>query len=145
MTALFLPGLVARGKGGILQIASVIGFSPCPYQAVYAATKAFVLSFAHGLAVELEGTGVRVTAICPGHMRTGFQVSAGFSTNALPVPGELSVEETVRLGLLAYEKRRTVVVTGFVNWMSVFFGGLLPRSWIARLSARVLKKLGRFD
>jgi hypothetical protein len=84
-------------------------------------------------------------ALCPGHIRTGFQVSAGFSTNALPVPGELSVDKTVRLALRAYEQRRTVVVTGFMNRMSVFFGGLLPRSWVARLSARVLLKLGRFD
>lgn len=145
MSALFLPGMIERGRGGILQVASVIGFSPCPYQAVYAATKAFVLSFTHGLAIELLGTGVHVTAVCPGHMRTGFQVSAGFSTNALPVPGELSAEKTASLALVAYERRRTVVVTGFVNRMSVFFGGLLPRSWIARLSARVLKKLGRFD
>lgn len=145
MTALFLPSMIQRKKGGILQVASVVGYTPCPYQSVYAATKAFVLSFTHGLAIELEGTGVHVTALCPGHVRTGFQVSAGFSTNALPVPGELSAEKTARLALVAYERRRTVVITGFMNRMSVFFGGLLPRSWVARISARVLQKLGRFD
>ena len=145
LTSLFLPAMVKRGSGGIIQVASVLAFSPCPYQATYAATKAFVKSLTEGLAIELEGTGVRTTAVCPGHVQTGFQVAAGFGEGALSVPGELSAEKTVTLALRAYERGNTVVVTGFMNRLSVFFGGLLPRSWVARISASVLRKMGRFD
>lgn len=145
LTALLLPAMLRRGSGGILQVASVVGFNPSPYMAAYAASKAYVLSFTQALALELEGSGVTTTAVCPGHVKTGFQLAAGFSTSALPVPGELSAKETVRRGLAAYESGKTVAVTGFLNRLSVMFGSMLPRSWVARISAIALKKMGRFD
>jgi short-subunit dehydrogenase len=145
LTARFLPAMVERGRGGVLQVASVIGFGPCPYQSSYAATKAYVKSLTDGLAIELEGTGVRTTALCPGHVRTGFQVAAGFANNAMKVPGELSAEVTVRAALSGYERGKTTVVPGFMNKMAVFFGNLLPRPLLARISAKTVQKLGRFD
>ncbi len=145
LTRLFLPEMVEKGSGGVLQVASMVAMNPCPYQATYAATKAYVLSLTEALAVELAGTGVRMTALCPGHVRTGFQVAAGFSTNALPVPGEISVQRTVTLALQAYQKRKTVVVPGLINRLGAFFGALLPRSFVARTSARMVLKLGRFE
>src|SRR5499426_1344001 len=68
----FLPGMLARHSGGILNVASAIAFQPAPYQAVYAASKAFVLSFSQALWAEARGAGVAVTALCPGPTRTGF-------------------------------------------------------------------------
>src|SRR4249920_194850 len=68
----FLPGMLARGSGGILNVASTIAFQPAPYQAVYAASKAFVLSFSQALWAEARGSGVAITALCPGPTRTGF-------------------------------------------------------------------------
>jgi short-subunit dehydrogenase len=145
LTAQLLPRMVQRGRGGILQVASVIGFSPCPYQAAYAATKAYVKSLTEALEVELLGTGVRTSALCPGHVQTGFQKAAGFTDGAMAVPGELSAAVTVRAGLQGYERGKTIVVPGFMNRMAVLLGNLLPRWVIARISARTLQKLGRFD
>lgn len=143
-TASLLPAMVKRGSGGVMQVASLVAMNPCPYQSTYAATKAFVLSLTEGLAVELKGSGVRMTALCPGHVRTGFQVAAGFSTSDLQVPGELSVEKTVAIALQSYERGKTVVVPGFINRLAAFFGALLPRSFVAKTSARMVLKLGRF-
>lgn len=145
LTAHLLPGMISRASGGVLQVASVLSFNASPYMATYAASKAYVKSFTEGLAIELEGSGVTTTAVCPGHVQTGFQVAAGFGSSEMPVPGELSAEKTVRLGLCAYEKGKTVVVTGFMNRLSVVMSSLIPRSWVARISANVLRKMGRFD
>jgi uncharacterized protein len=144
LTNRLVPRMVEQQSGGVIQVASLVAMNPCPYQSTYAATKAFVLSLTEALAVELDGTGVRMTALCPGHVRTGFQVAAGFSTNALDVPGELSAERTVAIALRAYEKGRVVVVPGFVNRVAALLGSLLPRRLVARASARMLLKLGRF-
>lgn len=85
-----------------------------------------------------------MSALCPGHVRTGFQVAAGFSTSDLSVPGELSAEKTVAIALRSYEQGKTVIVPGFINRLAAFFGRLLPRSVVARTSATMVKKLGRF-
>ncbi len=144
LTSRLLPSMIERGSGGVLQVASMVAMNPCPYQSTYAATKALVLSLTEGLAVELAGTGVRMTALCPGHVRTGFQVAAGFSTNDLAVPGEISAEKTVAIALRSYERGKTVVVPGFVNRVAALFGSLLPRWLVARTSAKMVLKLGRF-
>ena len=144
LTNQLVPRMVEQKSGGVIQVASLVAMNPCPYQSTYAATKAFVLSLTEALAVELKGTGVRMTALCPGHVRTGFQVAAGFSTNALDVPGELSAKKTVSIALRAYEKGRIVVVPGLVNRLAALAGSLLPRWLVARTSAKMLLKLGRF-
>jgi short-subunit dehydrogenase len=104
-----------------------------------------VKSLTEALEVELVGTGVRTSALCPGHVQTGFQKAAGFAEGAMSVPGELSAAVTVKAGLMGYERGKTIVVPGFMNRVAVFFGNLLPRWLIARISASTLKKLGRFD
>ena len=75
----FLPGMVERHRGAVLNVASVAGFGPLPGQAAYGAAKAFVLSYTHSLRGELRGTGVSATALCPGPVDTGFGEAAGFS------------------------------------------------------------------
>src|ERR1700686_5162586 len=88
LCTLFLPGMVELGRGAVLNVASTAAFQPLPGQAGYGACKAFVLSYTHSLAGELRGTGVSVTALCPGPVDTGFGEKAGFTkdeaTSALP-------------------------------------------------------------
>ena len=86
LTTMWLPGMVERGRGAVIQVASVAAFQPIPVQSVYAATKAFVLSFSEGTAAELKGTGVTMTALCPGPVTTEFTEAGGFKNeNARPV------------------------------------------------------------
>src|ERR687884_56265 len=75
----FLPGMVERGRGAVLNVASTAAFQPLPGQAGYGAGKAFVLSYTESLHAELRGTGVTATALCPGPVDTGFGEAAGFS------------------------------------------------------------------
>lgn len=145
LTNRLLPSMVENRSGGILQVASMVALYPSPYMAAYAASKAYVKSFTEALAVELVGSGVTTSALCPGQVPTGFQQAAGFAESEMSVPGTLSAKETARLGLAGYERGRVVVVPGVLNQISAFFMTLLPRSWVARISAGVLRKLGRFD
>jgi short-subunit dehydrogenase len=79
LCTLFLPGMVQRGRGAVLNVASTAAFQPIPGQAAYAASKAFVLSYSHAVRAELAGTGVTVTALCPGPVATEFVEAAGFA------------------------------------------------------------------
>ncbi len=78
LTSALLPGMTERGRGAVIQVASVASFQPIPVQAVYAATKAFVRSFSEAVSSELKGTGVTMTALCPGPVATEFVEAAGF-------------------------------------------------------------------
>lgn len=129
----FLPDL-RRTRGGMINVASVAAFSPGPGMTIYYASKAFVLSFSEGLAEEMRPHGVRVTALCPGPVATGFQRRAGLSASmsGLP-PGVAGARETVEAGFDGMMAGRTVVVPGAVNkalaaglaWIPHFL--LLPR------------------
>jgi len=95
--------MLARREGGVLNVASTAGFQPVPFMATYAASKAFVVSFTLALASELDGTGVRAMALCPGPVQTGFQAAAGFARPALPL-AVLSTRKTIEGALAAYER-----------------------------------------
>jgi hypothetical protein len=128
LTRLALPGMRQRGWGRILNVASMVGFQPGgPRMAAYYATKAFVLSFSRGLVGELAGTGVRVTALCPGPTRTEFDTRAGAAGAAiyrrLPV---LSAERVARAGYRALRRGRAVVVPGALAALLAFAGSLPP-------------------
>src|SRR5207248_4346784 len=127
LTKLFLRGMVERHTGRILNIASKAAFEPGPLMAVYYASKAYVLSFSEALANELRGTGVTVTALCPGPTRTGFQ-KRGVMEDSRLVRGEIADAASVALagyrGLMA---GKTIGIPGFSN-------KLIP--WVARLSPR---------
>ncbi|HET9868003.1 MAG TPA: SDR family oxidoreductase, partial [Nitrospira sp.] len=112
----FLPGMLARGSGGILNVASTIAFQPAPYQAVYGASKAFVLSFSQALWAETRGTGVAVTALCPGPTRTGFVDALGADVAHTTIYRRLAEPEPViEAGLRALDKGRAVVIPGLRN------------------------------
>ena len=138
-----LPSMVERGRGGVLHVASIAGFQPAPFMTTYAATKAFVLSFSEGLAEELRSTGVRVCALCPGPVPTGFQAVAGTGIAPSQRRSILSAEETVRRGLSAYARGQAVYVPGGINKVSSLGSRILPRATMRRLVGNMMRAKGR--
>lgn len=128
LTRLALPGMLQRGWGRILNVASITAFQPGgPGMAAYYASKAFVLSFSRGLARELAGTGVSVTALCPGPTRTGFEDSAGMGRTLLfRWFSGVDARSVAAAGYRGLERKRTVVVPGFWNKLMAVTGTLSP-------------------
>jgi hypothetical protein len=136
----FLPGMLARGSGGILNVASTIAFQPAPYQAVYGASKAFVLSFSQALWAEARSSGVAVTALCPGPTRTGFVDALGAEVGHTAIYGRLGEPEPViEAGLRALDKGRAVVIPGVRNKVVAASGRFVSHEQITRISARLLR------
>jgi len=136
----FLPGMLARGSGGILNVASTIAFQPAPYQAVYGASKAFVLSFSAALWAEARAAGVAVTALCPGPTRTGFVDALGADVGHTAIYRRLADPgPVIDAGLRALEKGRAVVVPGVRNKVMAASGRFMPLEWITRVSGRLLR------
>ncbi len=134
----FVPQMIERGCGGILNVASTAAFQPIPRQSTYAATKAFVLSFTEGLHRDLRGTGVAATTLCPGPTKTEFAEVAGIDENLLELPGIVySAEQMARAGVSALERGRRTVVPGPTNLIGAVAGRVSPR-------AVVLEVLDRF-
>jgi uncharacterized protein len=130
LTGALLPRMLERGAGAILNVASIAGFQPIPYQATYGATKAFVLSFSEALHTDLLGTGVSCTALCPGPTKTEFVEVAemqGLESNA---PGFLwqSAEDCARDGIEGMLHGRRTVVPRITNKVTAQAGRLTPRS-----------------
>jgi len=143
LTKLFLPTMVAQGRGRILNTASVAGFEPGPGYAVYSATKAFVLSFSESLATELSGTGVTVTALCPGPTDTDFFPKADMMrTRAFQQANLMAPQEVARVAYTALMSGERVVVPGLTNKMMVFFRRLLPERWQAELNKLLTDDVG---
>jgi short-subunit dehydrogenase len=118
LTKLVLPSMVKRGHGRVLNLASTAAFQPGPYMAVYYATKAYVLSYSEALAEELRGTGVTVTALCPGPTASGFQDRADMHDSALVKGKKLpTAQEVARHGVRAAMRGRTVTIPGVMNWL----------------------------
>jgi len=133
-----LPGMVARRRGVVMNIASLGGFAPGPYMATYAATKAFVLSFSEAIALELRDTGVHVLCVCPGFTRTEFQEKAEVDIHGVPDFAWMSAEVVADQAVHAVG-RETVLVNGAMNRMTASAVRLVPRSLTARLVASFLK------
>lgn len=143
LTHAFLPGMLARGRGGIIQVASIAGFVPTPYMALYGATKAYVLSLTVALAEEVRGSGVRVVALCPGPVPTGFQNRAGYQKIDANKAGAMSAESVVAQALNAYAKGQTICVPGRLNAWQVRLTRLLPLGLATRAAALILRRSGR--
>ena len=127
-----------RRRGAVINIASVVAFQPFPHFAVYAASKAFVLSFTEALAEELKGTGVRILALCPGSVKTEIDVFA-HNEGLLGKLPSLTAEQVVQTGLQALERGCTVKVVGALNQFVPFLNRLAPRQtirWLVGLSAK---------
>ncbi len=140
LCARFLPAMVARGSGAVLNVASVGAFGPLPGQAVYGASKAFVLSYTHALRGELRGTGVTASALCPGPVHTGFGESAGFSMadaeKILPKPMWVAADDVARAGLDGLAAGQAVIIPGRLNRAAAAFYHLAPRRLMVALLAR---------
>jgi short-subunit dehydrogenase len=127
-----------RRGGGVLNVASTASFQPIPMQAGYAATKAFVLSFTESLHAELGGTGVHVTALCPGPVKTEF-VDVAEIPDADRMPGVFwaNADEVAEAGLRGLERNKRVVIPGALNRAGAIGGHIAPRSLYLRVASRV--------
>jgi uncharacterized protein len=135
----YLPAMVARGTGAIINVASTAAFQPLPGTAVYAATKAFVLSLSEAAHAELKGTGVSVTALCPGPVKTEFVEVArlGAAYENLPDMLWTPVETVAREAIEGAEKGRRVVVPGVMNRAGALSGQHAPRALALPLVKRI--------
>jgi uncharacterized protein len=137
LTRLYLPGMVERRHGDILIVSSVAAFQPVPYISAYAATKAFDLLFAEGLAEEVREYGVRVCALCPGSTTTEFQRVAQQPDRTFRFP-ELA-EKVARVGLQGMARGKVTVISGLRNWLMVETERLAPRRFTASMANRVMR------
>jgi uncharacterized protein len=139
LTGVFLPEMVERGRGAVLNVASLIAFQPVPFQATYGATKAAVLSFTDALHEELRGTGVTVTSVCPGPVRTEFGEQGGFGGADDRIPGPLWLDAAKVAGdaVAALERGDRVTVPGAGNQLAALYGQHLPRFLLLPLVRRL--------
>lgn len=136
----FLPGMVARGRGAVLNVSSVAGFGPLPGQASYGAAKAFVASYTESLRSELRGTGVTVTALCPGPVDTGLDVAAGFREGerkqVLPAFMWMSVDKVARAAVDGLAAGKGRVTPGWANRLLILAYRVMPHGPLLPLLAR---------
>ena len=127
LTSRFLPGMIARGHGGVLNVASMMGFMPVPYEAVYAASKASVLSFSKSLAYETWGTGVTISVVAPGVVSTGLHAKAGGQNSRylLWFPA-WSPEQVAKLAYRRFKRGRSVTLPGIGNKLGAFVTRFVP-------------------
>jgi hypothetical protein len=140
LCTLFLPGMVSRHRGAVLNTASTAAFQPLPGQAVYGASKSFVLSYGRALGTELKGTGVTVTTLCPGPVETGFAEASGLSDeeagDALPKFMWVPAPAVAKAAVAGLAAGRPVVIPGAANRVGAVAAHLIPKSWILPILAK---------
>ena len=140
LCSLFVPGMVARRAGAVLNVASTAAFQPLPGQAGYAASKSFVLSYTQAMGAELRGTGVTATVLCPGPVATGFGAAAGFSDEdaeaALPKFMWVSPEAVAKAAVAGLAAGKAVVIPGVANRAGAAFAYLAPRRFLLPILAK---------
>jgi len=137
LTRLYLPAMVERRHGDILIVASTAAFQAVPFSSAYAATKAFDLIFAEGIAEELRPLGVRVCALCPGPTSTEFQRVARQPDRMFRVAE--TAEKVARVGLAGLARGKTCVISGAMNRMMMESERLAPRRFVARMAAKMMR------
>jgi len=140
LCTLAVPGMVDRGRGAVLNVASTAAFQPLPGQAGYGASKAFVLSYSHALRAELGGTGVTVAVLCPGPVRTEFAETAGFTREeaegSLPSVMWLAAAQVARAAVEGLDQGRGVIIPGLANRLGAQFAYAVPRRLLLPVLAR---------
>jgi len=139
LTRLFLREMVERKSGKILNVGSTGAFAPVPYMAVYGASKAFVLSFSEALSAELQGTGVTVTALCPGVTKTGFFRRSKSEGMFLKRLNEMDARDVAWIGYRALMKGKASVVSGWFNKIMIASMRLTPRGVVLWTSKRLMR------
>ena len=138
LTRLFLPGMLARRNGKILNVASTAAYVPGPFMAVYYASKAFVLSFSEALAEEVQGSGVTVTALIPGPTETNFAATAGTQDSRLfRTASVMSAAAVARVGFDGLMAGKRVAIAGASNRLTVFSTRLAPRTMLAKITRKL--------
>lgn len=141
LTLGYLPRMIERGEGVVVNMASIAGFQPVPYFAVYAASKAYVVSLTEALDEELKGTGVRVVAICPGPVPTEFQQTAGSpDANTEPDYNRRTPEQIAEATLAAIRKPKRIVTVAAYHRFMHFVQRLVPRSMVTAIAAKKMLK-----
>jgi short-subunit dehydrogenase len=139
LTRLYLPEMVAHKHGDVLIVASTASFQSVPYISTYAATKAFDLLFAEGLAEEMKPYGVRVCALCPGSTESEFAEVAGQRHIAATRANRETAEKVARTGLRALAAGKSYVISGMANYLGVLGQRLVSRRLVARVAARMFR------
>lgn len=137
LSHLFLPAMLAKKEGGIINVASTGSFQPCPYITTYCATKAFVLSFSEGLYGEYFNKGITVTALCPGNTQTGFQATANADTTGMRAD---TPETVAKEGLKALLAGKSYHVVGKDNYATSLLPRFLPRKTTIKLVSKMMSK-----
>lgn len=137
LTKLFGADMVKAGKGRIMNVASIVSFLPFPYYSIYSASKCFVLAFTETVAAELQGTGVRVTALCPGVVETPFHTNAMRKTKGMSINKAMPANEVATAGVDLFLNGKGKKIVGFMNW----FVSNLPRVTADRLMMKIKKNL----
>mgnify|MGYP001822917544 CR=1 FL=1 len=142
LTHLYLPGMRARGYGKILQVASTAGMMPGPLQAVYFASKSFVLSFSQAISEELSGTGVTCTALCPGAVETGFAAAGNLEDAALFAKPGASAVSVADCGSKAMLKGDLVTINDpMISFVLTWIIPLLPRKLVLKIARKSMEKV----
>ena len=139
LTRLYLPEMVTRKHGDVLIVASTASFQSVPYISTYAATKAFDLLFAEGLAEEMKPHGVRVCALCPGSTESEFAEVAGQTHIAATRANRETADKVARTGLRALAAGKSYVISGLGNYLGVLGQRLVSRRMVARIAARMFR------
>lgn len=140
LTKLYLPGMLERKSGKILNVASTAGFLPGPNMAVYYASKAYVISFSEALAEECRSTGVTVTVLCPGATESDFHRRAGTDKTPLHKFGLAKADAVAKAGLEAMMHGKPVVVPGITNKLVAISPKITPRAMLLRISAKAVER-----
>ncbi|ABL64293.1 SDR family NAD(P)-dependent oxidoreductase [Chlorobium phaeobacteroides] len=133
LTRLFLPGMIKRKGGGIMNIASIGGFQGVPGLALYSATKSFVITLTEALHTELKETGVKAVAVCPGFIQTGFLAKAGHSQDGILLP-VYSRDLVVKAAIKGYKKNRLRIFPTVIDFLLVFSQRFVPRKTAVKLA-----------
>jgi short-subunit dehydrogenase len=139
LTLRFLPAMIANGRGGVLNIGSLAGFAPGPFQQVYYASKAYIISLTQALAHETRGTGVRVSVLTPGSVATDFHARMGTENALYLLLGTMQPEAVAKIAYVNFMCRQRVIVPGPLNMLNHVLLRLMPRFLLVPFMSLILK------